>query len=166
MADTAAPFSNCPALAGRKIMLIEADEANRQMYAWWLEKAGMKVSEAKSLEEARGQRNGEAPDLIWLGDVPEDKLEMGKFCTERKNTSGARNTPVVVVTSLGASGTITKTFFKENGADAVFHKSQLSMQELLGHIHRLVPPSAQIEAGGRQAHLPPAAAKNTPSPRR
>lgn len=147
-------------------MLIEADEANRQMYAWWLEKAGMKVSEAKSLEEARGQRNGEAPDLIWLGDVPEDKLEMGKFCTERKNTSGARNTPVVVVTSLGASGTITKTFFKENGADAVFHKSQLSMQELLENLNSLISPSAKIESKGHDTHCAPATTKKTPSPGR
>jgi DNA-binding response OmpR family regulator len=110
-----------PAVRGRRVLLVDDDDALRTLYRFNLEVAGVQVLEAADGETALRLIDGERPDAILL-DVMMPGLDGWTVAERLAADPRTRELPVIFITArgedaarmrglgLGAAGYLTKPF--------------------------------------------------------
>lgn len=89
----------------KKIMLVDDDNAIRQLYVFELSTRNFEVVEAKDGKEALTKVRQEKPDLILLDMVMPEMDGLG-FLTELKQDLDLKNVPVIMLTNFGQENLI------------------------------------------------------------
>lgn len=116
----------------KKHKVVVAD-ANHDLLAKVLERAGYEVVQAKSEDEiVRSARKN--PSLI-IGDFKTDSIDVPKFCGRIKGDYLLRHTPIIVVTSQGE---IREKIEAVNGGADDYIVSPFLNEELLARVNRVI----------------------------
>ena len=91
------------------IMVVDDDFSARLQLRFTLENAGYEVVEADSGEAALELFTEQPPALIFLDIIMPD-IDGFETCRRLRNTVGGEHTPIVMVTGLEDSETITRAF--------------------------------------------------------
>lgn len=94
---------------GKKILLVDDDNALRQLYAVELGTKGYAVSEAPDGEQGLAMVSSEKPDLILL-DIMMPKLDGVATLTQLKQNAETSKIPVVMLTNFGQENLVQQAF--------------------------------------------------------
>jgi CheY-like chemotaxis protein len=88
---------------GRRILIVEDNEANQMLASSVLEREGYSVDVAGSCEQARAALANRAPDLILM-DVQLPGQDGLSFTKELKSDPSTSGIPIVALTALAMAG--------------------------------------------------------------
>lgn len=120
-----------------RILLVEDDRFLRKAAEATLRQRGYAVATAADGEEALQQAAAEAPDLILL-DLIMPKLQGFEVLRRLKGDPGTAGIPVIVLSNLGQERDVQQAM--EGGAVAYFIKSNLSLQDLVREVDKVLGP--------------------------
>lgn len=155
----------------RSILVIEDEDAVREMLRFMLEQANFRVQEAEDVEEARRHFTQQPPDMILL-DWMLPGMSGLEFAKELKRDPFHRHIPIIMLTARGEENDRVRGL--ESGADDYISKP-FSTRELIARIKavwrrgspeadeevieirglRLDPPSYRVTAYGENIDLGP-----------
>jgi two-component system, OmpR family, phosphate regulon response regulator PhoB len=129
----------------RQILVVEDEQAIREMVAYALRRAGLEVSEAASSQDARVRLADQRPDLMLVDWMLPDMsgLELTRLV---KRDPGTRDVPIIMLTARAAEGD--KVAGLDGGADDYMTKP-FSPRELLARINAVLRRSGAAEADDR-----------------
>lgn len=120
-----------------RILVVEGDEALAATLRDELEEQGFAVDPAVTADEALRKIFDDPPSLILLDlHLPTGTLDGLTFLTRLRVAPRARQTPVIVLSSVGEEETIREAI--ERGANAHFAKTRYSLPDLLDRIEVLL----------------------------
>jgi len=120
--------------AQRTILIVEDEEAIREMLAYTLMKAGYACIEAGDVEQARARVRRHEPDLILL-DWMLPGISGIDYLKQLRNASGTRHIPIIMLTAKGTE--YDKVRGLETGTDDYLTKP-FSNKELLARVQALL----------------------------
>jgi two-component system, OmpR family, phosphate regulon response regulator PhoB len=126
----------------RQILVVEDEQAIREMVAYALRRAGFDVSEAANSQDARVRLADQRPDLMLVDWMLPDMsgLELTRLV---KRDPGTRDVPIIMLTARAAEGD--KVAGLDGGADDYMTKP-FSPRELLSRINAVLRRSGAAEA--------------------
>lgn len=127
-----------------QILVVEDDEAVREMVAFALERAGFSVAQAADVDDAQGQLEGPLPDLLildWM--LPQvSGIEFARQLFREKRTA---EIPVIMLTARGEEPEKLRAF--EAGIDDYMTKP-FSPRELIARVKAVLRRSTGNSAIG------------------
>ncbi len=157
-------------MAGRRILIVEDEEAIRQMIAFNLARAGFEIDEAEDCASARQRIAAARPDLILADWMLPDASGLELTRTLRREDAN-RDIPIIMLTARaeerdklqgldsGADDYITKPFSPRellSRIRAVMRRAAPDADEpLVAGELRLDPVSHRVSVGGNQVTLGP-----------
>lgn len=114
-------------LTGKKILLVDDDNALRQLYAVELGSKHYTVAEAVDGEQGLAMAKQEKPDLILL-DIMMPKLDGVAMLTRLKQDPEISKTPVVMLTNFGQENLVQQSF--SSGATDYLLKYKVTPAEM------------------------------------
>lgn len=123
-----------------RILVVEYDQALAATLRDELEEQGFAVDPAVTADEALRKVLDEPPSLVLLDlHLPTGTLDSLTFLTRLREAPRTRQTPVIVLGSVGEEETIRVAI--ERGASAHFAKTRYSLPDLLDRIEMLLGSS-------------------------
>ena len=119
----------------KKILIIEDEEYIAEIYKLKLEKGAYEVLVASDGQSGLDLARTARPDLILL-DIVLPKLDGYDFLQALRQDPEIKNTLVYVISNLGQNAEIKKGL--ESGADGYFVKANLTPQQLLENINKIL----------------------------
>jgi len=119
----------------QRILLVEDDRFLRKAAEATLRRNGFVVRTAVDGEEALQRIQEEAPDLVLL-DLIMPKLQGFEVLRILKQDPATRQIPVVVLSNLGQEGDVQQAL--QGGAIAYLIKANLSLQDLVTHVQKIL----------------------------
>lgn len=119
----------------KKIMLVDDDNALRQLYTVELAGKSFEVVEAKDGKEALIKVRQEKPDLILLDMVMPEMDGLG-FLTELKQDLDLKNVPVIMLTNFGQENLIQQAY--NLGVTDYLLKYKVTQEEMVGKIEQIL----------------------------
>lgn len=119
----------------KKIMLVDDDNALRQLYTVELTSKSFEVVEAKDGKEALIKVRQEKPDLILLDMVMPEMDGLG-FLTELKQDLDLKNVPVIMLTNFGQENLIQQAY--NLGVTDYLLKYKVTQEEMVGKIEQIL----------------------------
>jgi CheY-like chemotaxis protein len=119
----------------KKIMLVDDDNAIRQLYVFELSTRNFEVVEAKDGKEALTKVRQEKPDLILLDMVMPEMDGLG-FLTELKQDLDLKNVPVIMLTNFGQENLIQQAY--NLGVTDYLLKYKVTQEEMAGKIEQIL----------------------------
>jgi|SRR5687768_5106033 CheY-like chemotaxis protein len=123
----------------KSILLVEDDRFLRKAAEATLRRHGFTVRTAADGEEALQRVRDEAPDLVLL-DLIMPKLQGFEVLRILKQDPATKQIPVVVLSNLGQESDVQQAL--QSGAAAYFIKANLSLQDLVTQVHRVLTGGA------------------------
>lgn len=117
------------------ILVAEDDKFLANAYRVKLTGAGHEVTLASDGEETLKQLKKNKPDLLIL-DIIMPKIDGFSVLEQIKNDSTLKSIPVIIASNLGQAEDITKA--KELGATDYIIKADLTLEDLVQHINRIL----------------------------
>jgi CheY-like chemotaxis protein len=121
--------------ARQRVLVVEDDEATRQLLQRMLIGEGWQVAEAANGRVALGRLAEMRPDLILL-DLIMPEMDGFEFLVELRKTPAHRSIPVVVVTAADLTEDAHRRL--NGGVEQILHKSACARDELLAELRDLV----------------------------
>jgi CheY-like chemotaxis protein len=119
----------------QRILLVEDDRFLRKAAEATLRRNGFVVRTAVDGEEALQRIQEEAPDLVLL-DLIMPKLQGFEVLRILKQDPATRQIPVVVLSNLGQESDVQQAL--QGGAIAYLIKANLSLQDLVTHVQKIL----------------------------
>jgi signal transduction histidine kinase/DNA-binding response OmpR family regulator len=117
----------------RPVLLVEDDDATREVIRRALENDGWLVSEARNGRDALGSLQRSVPDLVVL-DLVMPEMDGFEFVSRLRRTEAGRRVPVVVVTARELSAADHERL--DGHVRRVFQKGSFSREELTAELRR------------------------------
>ncbi|MDW8259812.1 MAG: phosphate regulon transcriptional regulator PhoB [Gammaproteobacteria bacterium] len=130
---------------GKRILIVEDEQAIREMTAFGLKRAGFTVQEAANAQSARVEIANRRPDLLLIDWMLPDTSGL-ELTRELKRHRDTRDLPVIMLTARGTEAD--KVAGLEGGADDYLTKP-FSPRELLARIQAVLRRAAPSQAGDR-----------------
>ena len=124
----------------QRILLVEDDRFLRKAAEATLRRHGYAVRTAADGEEALQRVQEEIPDLVLL-DLIMPKLQGFEVLRLLKQDPTTREIPVVVLSNLGQESDVQQAL--QGGAIAYLIKANLSLQELVAHVQKILQGGAR-----------------------
>jgi len=118
-----------------KILIVDDDEAIRELYKTALKSIGYQVESAVNGEEALTKTQSFKPDLLLL-DVMMPEIHGLHVLDIIKATPEMKDVKIIVFTALSDNEAQKKA--EEFGADGYIVKSQMSMAEVINYIQKIL----------------------------
>ena len=134
-----------------KILLVEDDNNLREIYEARLQAEGHEIVSAHDGEEALVVAKSEKPDLI-IADVMMPKISGFEMLDILRNTDGLKEVKVVMLTALGQEEDQQRA--SKLGADKYLVKSQVTLEDIVNVVNKLVGESAGPAKPSPQAPPP------------
>jgi two-component system phosphate regulon response regulator PhoB len=128
-------------MAARRILVVEDEDAIRQMIAFNLARAGFEVSEAENCQSARTSIADQRPDLLLVDWMLPDATGLELTRSLRRDAAN-RNLPIIMLTARAEERD--KITGLDGGADDYITKP-FSPRELLARVGALLRRSAPSE---------------------
>jgi CheY-like chemotaxis protein len=123
----------------KSILLVEDDRFLRKAAEATLRRHGFLVRTAADGEEALQRVRDEVPDLVLL-DLIMPKLQGFEVLRILKQDPATKQIPVVVLSNLGQDSDVQQAL--QDGAAAYFIKANLSLQDLVTQVQRVLTGGA------------------------
>jgi len=128
----------------QKVLLVEDDLFNQDIFIRNFKKAGYDIVLAKDGEEAVEKAKADSYDVILL-DIMMPKMNgVDVLRILRTPGSSTQKTPVFLLTNLGQDNIIKEAF--EIGADGYFIKAQMDAQAVIAELEKYFQEQKQLEA--------------------
>lgn len=118
----------------KKILLIEDDPNIQQLYQEVLQREGFEVVLAKDGSNGLAQVRQSLFDLVILDIMLPGSMNGFDVLEEMRANQVTKNVPVMVLTNLDSERQTALSI----GAQEYFVKADLPMEELIGHVRKLV----------------------------
>lgn len=118
-----------------KVLIAEDDQFLANAYKLKLKKAGFEILVVSDGEEALEAMSSFKPDVVLL-DLIMPNLDGFTFLSQVQKDDSMKNVPIIVASNLGQKEDIQKA--KELGARDYVIKSDMSLEELIAKLERLV----------------------------
>ncbi|MBO7664326.1 response regulator [Candidatus Saccharibacteria bacterium] len=125
-----------------KIMVVEDDEALREIYSIRITAEGYEVVSAGDGEEALAVAVKEKPDLI-LSDVMMPKISGFDMLDILRNTPETANIHVIMMTALSADDQRARG--ERLGCDRYLVKSQVGIEDVVNAIHEVLGDKQPVQ---------------------
>jgi CheY-like chemotaxis protein len=131
------------------VLVVEDDEATRDIFKRTLEKEGWRVREAENGKVALARVREEVPELILL-DLMMPEMDGFEFVTELRKNEAWRHIPLVVVTAKDLNE---EDHLRLNGyVQSILQKGAYSRDDLMDEVKRLLAVCLR-----NTVHIPPTA---------
>src|SRR5688572_3371930 len=118
-----------------KVLVAEDDSFLSDAYRAKLEKSGFEVSMAGDGEEAMKLLDTLVPDVILL-DLVMPKKDGFTTLAEIRSRAPLKDVPIIVASNIGQKGEMERA--RQLGANDYIIKSDLSMDDLVGRIQKVI----------------------------
>lgn len=132
-----------------RVLVVEDEDAIRELIVFNLEQQGFETIEAADGQEALKQVEEEEPDLIIL-DLMLPKMDGLEVCQKIRYSKGHAHVPIIMLTARGEE--VDRILGLEMGADDYVTKP-FSPRELLARVKAILRRLAQPQAGADHSEL-------------
>ena len=119
----------------KNILLIDDDQALRQLYSLELSNNGYRFTEAADGEEGLAKAKAEKPSLILM-DVMMPKMDGVATLSKLKEDQALKDIPVIMLTNFGQENLVQQAF--NLGANDYLLKYKVTPQEMVEKVQKLL----------------------------